>query len=221
MTIVIIFSFGIVFLAFVEINGFGFRHAAERVTKDIVEADKARDSLIDKYKNTNKCTQALANQYNYIRLYKKQHMDMAQTFEVYYFAFVLILVIASVGSSIIGVLITRIGWQNQPIYVRAVFLGFFFSASFSAVCMNVFNNAENSSKNITKYFYFTNLQTNIYDALVVGDSLNVRCKDSTLLKVFWENNKNMKDNLNLFFDIKTDNVPATDINKTVGTGKKS
>jgi hypothetical protein len=104
--------------------------------------------------------------------------------------------------------------------MRAAFIGFAFSASFSGLCIKVFNNAENADKNVNQYFYFTNLQTNIYNVFGVTDSLNKRCADSTLIKVFNENNENMKKNLNLFLDIKADKVPTTDINSVIQGNKK-
>jgi hypothetical protein len=187
---------------------------------DIERSDQVRDSFVNGYANVNKCTQALANQYNYIKYYKNQHVTVAEQFEIFYYAFVLILTIATVVSSIMGLLIARNGWQHQSQSIRAAFIGFIFCASFSGLCMKVFNNAENASKNATQYFYFTNLQTNIYNVFGIADSLDKKCIDSTLIKVFCENNKNMKENMNLFLDIKSNEVPTTDMNTAIGGNKK-
>jgi hypothetical protein len=178
-------------------------------------AEKIRHDFIRSRANINACTKALYNQYEYINTYKDQHLHVATNFETYYFSFVLILTISAVVASIMAVLIARVGWQNQTPGTKAAFIGFFFTASLAGVMMNTFNNAENVNKNISKYFYFTNLQTNIYDALAVDAAFDRRCADSSLLQVFWDNNKNMKDNMNLFLDIKADKIPATDINKTI------
>jgi hypothetical protein len=193
---------------------------AKIMREDIEKSDKVRDSLVNSYANVNYCTMALANQYRYLKNYKHQHVVVAEQFEVYYYAFVLVSIIAAVVSGLMGLLIARNGWQNQPQSTRAAFIGFIFCASFSGLCTKVFNNAENADKNVNKYFYFTNLQTNIYNVFGIADSLNKRCADSTLIKVFCENNENMKKNMNLFLDIKADAVPTTDINSAFGGKKK-
>lgn len=216
ITIFIIGFFTLFFFLATEIRNFGFKNIATTMINDLEKSDKVRDSMINSYANVNNCTKALANQYNYIKFYKKQHVNVAKEFEVFYYAFVLILVISSVVSGLMGVLIAKNGWQHQSKSIRAAFIGFVFCASFSGVCMNVFNNAENASKNATQYFYFTNLQTNIYNVFGIADSLDKKCGDSSLIKVFCENNKNMKENMNLFLDIKADKVPTTDINTAIG-----
>jgi hypothetical protein len=219
ITITIVGFFVFVFFIIVFSNSIGFGHVAEILAEDFQNADTLRTKLVLQYSSTNNCTQALVNQYQYLGEVKKQHLFVTKKFEVYYYGFVLVAIIATVVASIIGVLIARTGWQNQRPAVKAMFIGFFFSASLAVACMNVFNNSENSNKNISKYFYYTNLQTNIYNAIGSGDTtkLNNACTDSTLLKVFWENNKNLKENMNLFLDIKADKIPSSpDINKVTG-----
>lgn len=220
ITILIVGFFTIFFFAMTGLKSVGFKHMAKIMRSDIETSDKIRDSLVNNYANVNNCTRALANQYRYIKHYKNQHVAIAEQFEVYYFGFVLISVIAAVVSGLMGLLIARNGWQNQHQSTRAAFIGFIFCASFSGILTKVFNNAENADKNVTHYFYFTNLQTNIYNVFGQTDSLDKRCADSSLLKVFSENNKNMKENMNLFLDIKAENVPTTDINSALGKEKK-
>lgn len=214
ITIGIIIFFFSVFWITAETK-YVFRNVARNMIDTLENAEKIRRDFIQQHAGANQCTKALYNQYLYIDSYKQQHLHVATNFETYYFAFVLILTIAAVVASIMGVLIARTGWQNQSPGMKAAFIGFFFTASLTGVFMNTFNNADNVNKNISKYFYFTNLQTNIYDALAIDTTFDRRCADSSLLRVFWENNKNMKDNMNLFLDIKADKVPATDISKTV------
>lgn len=216
VTISIIVFFMLLF-GLVTQTGIGFRSEAKRLRVNFEKSDSIRALIVEKNSNINICTQALANQYRYINTYKEQHLDVAEKFETFYYAFVLILSIATVVATLLIVLIARNGWQNQPLSIKAAFLGFFFTASLIGVLMNTFNNAENANKNISKYFYFTNLQTNIYDALAIDSVLDIHCKDSTLKRVFWDNNKNMKENMNLFLDIKADKIPpAPDINKSIG-----
>lgn len=214
ITIGILFFFASVFWITAETK-YVFRNVANNMADTLERSEAIRHDFIQKNAAANFCTQTLYNQYLHIHTYKQQHLKMAMLFETYYFSFALILAIAAVVGSIMAVLIARTGWQNQRPGVKAAFIGFFFTASLTGVLMNTFNNAENVNKNISKYFYFTNLQTNIYDALAIDSDLNRRCTDSSLLRVFWDNNKNMKDNMNLFMDIKADKIPATDINKTV------
>jgi len=216
ITLAVIVFFMILFFITAETKIF-FGRAADTLVKTIGNSDHLRDSLLATKANTNDCTKALYNQYEYMNRYKQQHLSMASTYERYYFSFTLILLIASVIASIMGVLIARTGWQNQTPSIKAAFIGFFFSASLTGLMTNVFNNADNVNKNISKYFYFTNLQTNIYDVMATGvdSNLNKRCADSTLLRVFWDNNKSMKENMNLFLDIKADKIPATDFSKTI------
>lgn len=214
LTIAIVLFFMTVFWITAETK-YVFRRVAKNIVDTLEHSEVIRRDFIQHKANVNYCTQALYNQYLYIDSYKQQHLDVATHFETYYFSFVLILIISAVVASIMGVLIARSGWQNQTPGVKAAFIGFFFTASLTGVFMNTFNNAENVNKNISKYFYFTNLQTNIYDVLAVDTAFDRRCADSSLLRVFWDNNKNMKDNMNLFLDIKADKIPSTDINKTV------
>ena len=171
ISILIILFFCIVYFVTTFTRGFGFEKMAGKMNTDIAYSEKTRDSLIDNNKPINYCTQALSNQYYFIKRYKQQHFDLAQQFETNYYAFVLILAISAVVSSILAISIGRTGWQNQSPAMRAAFFGFFFCTSLSGVFIKVFNCAENADKNVTKYFYFTNLQTNIYNVLACTDSL--------------------------------------------------
>ena len=192
ITILIILCFVIFFFFMTSFRSIGFKHMANVMLTDIKNSDKVRDSLVNSYANVNNCTTALANQYKYIKNYKHQNVALAEQFEVYYYGFVLISIIGAVLAGLLGILIAKDGWQHQPKSTRAAFIGFVFCASFSGVCVKVFNNAENANKNVNQYFYFTNLQTNIYNVFGMPDSLNNRCADSTLVKVFNDNNENMK-----------------------------
>jgi hypothetical protein len=214
ITIAIVLFFLTLFWVTAETK-YVFRRVAKNLVDTLENSEAIRHNFIQQKAGTNHCTQALYNQYLYIDTYKQQHLHVATNFETYYFAFVLILTISAVIASIMAVLIGRTGWQNQTPGIKAAFIGFFFTASLTGVLMNTFNNADNVNKNISKYFYFTNLQTNIYDVLAVDTAFNRRCADSSLLRVFWDNNKSMKDNMNLFLDIKADKIPSTDIGKTV------
>jgi len=214
ITIAIVLFFISVFWVTAETK-YVFRRVAKNMVDTLDNSEAIRHQFIQQKANINHCTQALYNQYLYIDSYKQQHLHVATNFETYYFAFTLILTIAAVIASIMAVLIGRTGWQNQTPGIKAAFIGFFFTASLTGVLMNTFNNADNVNKNISKYFYFTNLQTNIYDVLAVDTAFERRCADSSMLRVFWDNNKNMKDNMNLFLDIKADKIPSTDIGKTV------
>ena len=214
LTIAIVLFFIVLFFITAE-SKYVFRRVAKNMVDTLENSEAIRRDFIQQKANANQCTQALYNQYLYINSYKQQHLHVATNFETYYFSFVLILNISAVVASIMAVLIARLGWQNQTPGVKAAFIGFFFTASLMGVLMNTFNNADNVNKNISKYFYFTNLQTNIYDVLAVDTAFDRRCADSSLLRVFWDNNKNMKENMNLFLDIKADKIPATDIGKTV------
>jgi len=214
ITIAIVLFFISVFWVTAETK-YVFRRVAKNMVDTLDNSEAIRHQFIQQKANINHCTQALYNKYLYIDSYKQQHLHVATNFETYYFAFTLILTIAAVIASIMAVLIGRTGWQNQTPGIKAAFIGFFFTASLTGVLMNTFNNADNVNKNISKYFYFTNLQTNIYDVLAVDTAFERRCADSSMLRVFWDNNKNMKDNMNLFLDIKADKIPSTDIGKTV------
>lgn len=216
ITIFILIFFVLIFIITTQTD-IGFKPVAKSIIDRLEKSDSIRDSLVEKNGIKNPCTQALFNQYRYINIYKEQHLDVAKHFEIYYYGFVLILIIATVSATIMVVIIARTGWQNQHLSIKAAFIGFFFTASLMGAFMNTFNNADNVNKNISKYFYFTNLQTNIYNVLAIDSVLDKHCADSTLLRVFWENNKNMQDNMNLFLDIKADKIPATpDINKSIG-----
>lgn len=214
ITIAIVLFFISIFWITAETK-YVFRRVARNLVDTLGNSETIRHDFIRQKAPANHCTQALYNQYRYINSYKQQHLNVATNFETYYFSFALILSIAAVVASIMGVLIARTGWQNQTPGVKAAFIGFFFTASLTGVLMNTFNNADNVNKNISKYFYFTNLQTNIYDVLAIDTAFNRRCSDSSLLRVFWDNNKSIKENMNLFLDIKADKIPSTDINTTV------
>jgi predicted PurR-regulated permease PerM len=211
----IIVFFCIIF--YVGRSSIGFTKMAIDIDSSLKKADCIRDSMVHVNANYNSSTKALANQYFYIDQYKQQHIRVAKTFEIYYYSFTLILIIASLISTILGVLIARTGWENQSAKMKAAFMGFFFSASLTGIFINVFNNSQNATNNINKYFYFNNLQTNIYEALAIDSLLPQKTKDTSLVKLFWETNKNIKENMNLFLDIKADKIPATpDINKVAG-----
>lgn len=211
-----ILCFFLLLFLFSTKTNLGFLPAATKLVANMESSDSIRDVMVYKHADVNPCTKALANQYSYINNYKKQHLEIAQNFNLYYYAFALIIVISTVASTLLGILIARTGWQNQSSSIKSAFIAFFFTASLTGVLMSTFNNAENANKNISKYFYFTNLQTNIYDALAVDTSLNRRCVDSSLMRVFWENNKNIKENMNLFLDIKADKIPSTPDMSSIG-----
>ena len=211
-----ILCFFLILFIFSTKTNLGFLPVATRLVSNMESSDSIRDVMVYKNANLNPCTRALANQYSYINNYKKQHLAIAQNFNLYYYAFALIVVIATVASTLLGILIARTGWQNQSSSVKSAFVAFFFTASLTGVLMSTFNNAENANKNISKYFYFTNLQTNIYDAMAVDTALDSACTNGTLMNIFLENNKNIKENMNLFLDIKADKIPSTPDMSSIG-----
>lgn len=216
ITLTIIIFFAVVFLT--GVSHWGFNGIANNISADLRKADSIRDSLVLAHADKSSYTKALANQYRYINQYKRQHYRVARTFEVYYYALVLVLALASLVATLIGVIIARTGWENQSPRIKAAFAGFFFCASVTAVLINVFNSSENAANNISKYFYFNNLQTNIYEGLAIDSVYNPKKRDSLLYDLFISTNKNIKENMNLFLNIKAEKIPATpDLNKLSGS----
>jgi hypothetical protein len=218
ITVGIILSMILLF-GFMSITPFGFKCIGNKITKDFELADATRDSLIKIKGEADSNAKAIKNQYDYLGALKKQYLEIGYSFEVYYYSFITILVISTVITTILTAVIAKKGWDSQSSNLQATFFGFFFCASAAGVFISVFNYSQNSTDNINKYFYMTNLQTNIYDVLGADPLSSSFNKDTSILNVFNANNKNLKENMNLFINVKAESIPVTDINKVLGTQK--
>ena len=205
--------------SFMTLTPFGYRATEKAVKVDFVNSDKVRDAAVMAKVKTSANAAAIANQYGYFGQLKNQYLDLASAFEIYYYGFITVLVLSVVATTIFVAVIAKKGWDGQSANLQAAFYGFFFCSSMAGIFISVFNYSQNSADNINKYFYLTNLQTNIYD-VIIADPVKPLLfnKDSLELAVFNANDRNLKDNMNLFLNIKSESIPAVpDISKVLGT----
>jgi hypothetical protein len=213
LTLLIITAFGIFYTLMCDF-GWGYASTPKKIICAFTQADKLRDNAINLYRNATPNTKAIANQYDYVNTLKSAYITTAETIGVHYYALVTVLIVASVASSIIVAVIARKGWKKQSPLIKAAFYGFFFCSSLPGVLVSTLNFSQNSSSNIDKYFYLTNLQTDIYNAITVDPPASAKLdKDSLVFKTFNDVNDNLKKNMNLFLDVKAENIPSTsDVN---------
>jgi len=227
VTIAVLAIFGLVYISSALLP-FGFRNIGHTINGDLEVADKTRDTIINsriKFNQQIPNENAVINQYNYIGALKKQYLDVAMNYEVHYYTFVTMLVLASACLTMVIAVISQGGWQTQSPILKAAFYGLFFVSSVSGIFVSVFSYSQNSGDNVNKYFYLTNLQTNIYNVITVNSDFKSNGtislkRDSDLLKVFVENNENLKSNLNLYLNIKAESIPSTpDVTKVLAPAK--
>ncbi len=213
LTLLIICLF-VIFYILLSDFGWGYANTPHKIICAFSQADKLRTDAIKLCGNSSANTKAIANQYYYINTLKSAYITTAETIGVHYYALVTVLIIASVASTILVAIIARKGWKKQNAFIKAAFYGFFFCSSLPGVLVSTLNFSQNSSSNLDKYFYLTNLQTDIYNAITVDPPKSPKIdKDSLLLKTFNDVNENLKKNMNLFLDVKAENIPSTsDVN---------
>lgn len=227
VTVAVLAIFGFIYISS-ALMPFGFKRIAGRINSDLLVADHTRDTIINsriKFNQQIPNENAVINQYNYINALKKQYLDVATDYEVHYYSFITMLVLASACLTMVIAVIAQGGWQMQAPVLKAAFYGLFFVTSVAGIFVSVFSYSQNSGDNVNKYFYLTNLQTNIYNVITVNsdfksDGTRSLKRDSDILKVFVENNENLKNNLNLYLNIKVESIPSTpDVTKVLAPAK--
>jgi membrane-associated HD superfamily phosphohydrolase len=167
------------------------------MTAKIKEADVSRQ-----------CIKGLYNQYMLIDAYKKQFLFIASRYQILYFSCTVMTIAATIVLAILGFAIVSKGWANSDLLYRALFLSLFFYTTFLGLVPKVYEHDRNAERNITKYFTLTNLQNDIYNIVAIKPGTYTHAIDSVQCKVFNDVNQTLKENRNLFIDIKADEIPT-------------
>lgn len=187
------------------------------------EGNSIKDSFTNRYKviesaifaDTSKGPEInqLRELYSFISHAKEVNIITAVNYNAYGFSFTVLFAIFSVISGILGFLILRKGWDNvNNFYLKSSFLVAFFFSTVFGILPNVFNNKKNTEENLKNFFYYNELQIDIYT--LVKDNKGYFKRNTTasldsLRKEIISINEQMKKNQDLFFEINLDRIPTS------------
>lgn len=201
--LVVLSSIAIVFtIALKTVNS-----STKQIQSDFAERDQIIRKAIYGKKSAFVQIKKLQEQYAITETIKKSYFYIARKFNSYDFAFNIVFTFCSIISAMLAFLVVKKGWDNlKDFYLKSAFLIFFFSTSMFGVLPSVLNNKENAKNNLDKYNYYNGLQMDIYNLVKNNNHFLPDHPDS--LDIHIANiNVNIKQNQNLYFDMKTEGIP--------------
>lgn len=188
----------------------------EASARDVKGAMIEKDSIIEKaiYAMPFEGPEAiqLKEQYEIAREIKDSHMMIAFHYTVYNYGFTIFFTVFSVITGILGFLLVKKGWDNtQNFYLRASFLLSFFFSSLFGIFPRVMSNEDNVKNNLSKYHLYTGIQMDLYTLAKDNKGYferNTKASMDSLNREIIAITKSIKDNEDLYFDIKIDEVPS-------------
>jgi hypothetical protein len=116
----------------------------------------------------------LAKTQNHIIYFKKQHyLMMGIQYYANYFAATVVSMFSSICGAIMVFLVAYRGWGQADKFIRAMFIVFFFSASFWGLFPSVFVQDKNSSQNFKRYAELDKIQIDLFNFLSLGGGLGL------------------------------------------------
>jgi len=210
----VVILFALVGTAFFGVTVPFYNNSARDVKGALLEKDSIIEKAIYKMPYTGKEAEQIKEQYEISREIKDSYMMIAFHYTVYNYAFSIFFTVFSVITGLLGFLLVKKGWDNtKNFYLRAAFLVSFFFSTIFGVFPRVMNNEENVKNNLSQYHLYSGYQMDLYTLSKDNKGYFERNSKGSLDSLNLEImaiSKSIKDNENLYFDIKIDQVP-TDI----------
>ncbi|NQY05493.1 MAG: hypothetical protein HRT68_04620 [Flavobacteriaceae bacterium] len=186
-------------------------NTGQKVTEIFESKDCILENAVFEVSSTQPEIKQLKEQFLVIAEIKNSYLFMAEKYSAFNYTFSIFLTLFSIISGILGFIILKKGWDNiKNYYLKASFLIAFFCSTLFGVMPSVFSAKENIKNNLTKYYFYSGLQVDIYGLAKDNKGYLKRntpqSLDSLNLEINAINQK-IKENQNLYFDINIDKIP--------------